>query len=44
MKHPVYIVHVPFATGYNRRAFPWYSGEATNDKKEFDMQDLQAEL
>lgn len=30
--------------GYNRRAFPWYSGEATNDKKEFDMQDLQAVL
>ncbi len=28
--------------GYNRRAFPWYCGEAFNNKKELDMQDLQA--
>lgn len=28
--------------GYNRRAFPWYCGESLNDKKELDMQDLQA--
>ena len=30
--------------GYNRRAFPWYCGEAFNNKKELDMQDLQAVL
>eukprot|EP00913_Durusdinium_trenchii_P031743 g29728.t1 len=32
------------AQGYNRRAFPWYCGESLNDKKELDMQDLQAVL
>ncbi|CAJ1386778.1 unnamed protein product [Effrenium voratum] len=30
--------------GYNRRAFPWYSGESFNEKGEIDIREIQAVL
>ena len=30
------------SAGYNRRAFPWYSGESFNEKGEIDIREIQA--